>query len=89
MYLTTEAKKEMFKKFGGSETNTGSVEGQVAVLTFKIKHLTEHLKENRKDFNTLRSLNMMVSKRKKLLKYLSHKDLNGYRTLIKELGLRK
>jgi len=89
MYLTPEITAEIFKKYGGSETNTGSTEGQVALLTHRIKHLTEHLKENRKDFGTLRSLNKMVSQRKKLLKYLSAKDLEGYRALIKDLGLRK
>ena len=89
MYLSPQITGEIFKKYGGSETNTGSTEGQVALLTYRIKHLTEHLKENKKDFGTLRSLNKMVSQRKKLLKYLSSADLEGYRSLIKELGLRK
>ena len=70
MYLSKENKKELFKKHGKSESDTGSAEGQIALFTARINHLTEHLKNNRKDFNTERSLVMMVGKRKSLLNYL-------------------
>jgi small subunit ribosomal protein S15 len=89
MYLTAEAKKELFKKHGGSETNTGSSEGQIALFTERINHLTEHLKNNRKDFNTERSLVKLVGKRRSLLDYLIKTDIVRYRAIIKELGLRK
>ena len=89
MYLTAEAKKELFKKHGGSETNTGSSEGQIALFTKRINHLTEHLKNNRKDFNTERSLVKLVGKRRSLLDYLIKTDIVRYRAIIKELGLRK
>ena len=89
MYLTAEAKKEIFKKHGGSETNTGSTEGQIALFTQRINHLTEHLKSNRKDFNTERSLVKLVGKRRSLLDYLIKTDIVRYRAIIKELGLRK
>ncbi|MEI6866844.1 30S ribosomal protein S15 [Flavicella sp.] len=89
MYLTSEAKKEIFKKHGGSETNTGSSEGQIALFTQRINHLTEHLKSNRKDYNTERSLVKLVGKRRSLLDYLIKTDIVRYRAIIKELGLRK
>ena len=89
MYLTKESKKEIFKEHGKSETDTGSAEGQIALFTKRINHLTEHLKKNRKDFNTERSLVMMVGKRKSLLSYLKNKDINRYREIIKKLNLRK
>ena len=89
MYLNPEAKKEIFAKHGGSETNTGSTEGQVALFTYRISHLTEHLKKNRKDFGTQRSLQLLVGKRRSLLDYLKSKDIEKYRALIKELGLRR
>jgi small subunit ribosomal protein S15 len=89
MYLTTEVRKDIFKKFGKSEIDTGSTEGQVALFTHRIKHLTEHLKENKKDNVTRRSLVKMVGKRRRLLDYLKKKDIEKYRSLIKELGLRK
>lgn len=89
MYLTAEKKTELFKKLGGSETNTGSTEGQIALFTFRINHLTKHLKENQKDFNTERSLVMLVGKRRSLLDYLKKKDIEKYRSLIKELNIRK
>ena len=72
MYLSKENKKEIFKEHGKSDSDTGSAEGQIALFTARINHLTEHLKNNRKDFNTERSLVMMVGKRKSLLSYLSH-----------------
>lgn len=89
MYLTAEKKNEIFSKFGGSEKNTGSTEGQIALFTFRINHLTEHLKKNRHDYNTERSLVMLVGKRRSLLDYLTKKDIVKYRELIKELGIRK
>jgi small subunit ribosomal protein S15 len=89
MYLTKETKTEIFKKFGGSEGNTGSTEGQIALFTHRINHLTTHLKENQKDFNTERSLVKLVGKRRSLLDYLKKKDIEKYRSLIKELNIRK
>jgi len=88
-YLTSEKKAEKFTEFGGSATNTGSSEAQVALLTEKINHISEHLKSNKKDFSTQRGLMQMVGKRKSLLTYLSKHDLTGYRALIEKLGLRK
>jgi len=89
MYLSTEKKKEFFKEYGKSEFDTGSTEGQVALFTFRITHLTDHLKENKKDLATERSLIRLVGKRRKLLDYLKRKDIERYRTVIKKLGIRK
>ncbi|MFA7447206.1 MAG: 30S ribosomal protein S15 [Weeksellaceae bacterium] len=89
MYLTTETKQEIFAKHGKSASDTGSAEGQIALFTFRIKHLTEHLKKNRKDFNTEKSLVRLVGKRKSLLDYLKAKDIERYRAIIAELGIRK
>ena len=89
MYLTKEVKAEIFKKFGGSESNTGSTEGQIALFTHRINHLTQHLKRNHKDYGTERSLVALVGKRRSLLDYLKKKDIEKYRALIKELGIRK
>jgi small subunit ribosomal protein S15 len=89
MYLTKEVKKEIFKKHGGNENNTGSTEGQIALFTHRINHLTGHLKRNHKDFNTERSLVMLVGKRRSLLDYLKKKDIERYRELIVELNIRK
>ncbi len=89
MYLTTEKKQEIFAKHGKSNADTGSAEGQIALFTFRINHLTEHLKVNRKDFNTEKSLVRLVGKRKSLLDYLKNKDIERYRAIIAELGLRK
>lgn len=89
MYLTTEQKQEIFKKHGGSATNTGSVEGQIALFTARITHLTQHVKENHNDKFTNRALVNLVGKRKKLLEYLKEKDIERYRSILKELGLRK
>lgn len=89
MYLTTEKKQEIFEKFGKSSIDSGSAEGQIALFTFRISHLTEHLKENRKDFSTQRSLLKMVGKRRRLLSYVKGKDIEKYRSVIKELNLRK
>lgn len=89
MALASEAKKEIFAKFGGSETNTGSTEAQIAMFSKRISDLTEHLKLNRKDFGTQRSLIRLVGKRRSMLDYLKGRDIEKYRELIKELGLRK
>ena len=89
MYLAKEKKQEIFGQYGKSTTDTGSAESQIALFTYRIKHLTEHLKENHKDFGTARALTKMVGRRRKLLKYLYNKDINRYRELIKALGLRK
>ena len=89
MYLTAEKKAEIFKKHGKSATDTGSSEGQIALFTYRINHLTEHLKKNRKDFNTERSLVKLVGKRRNLLDYLMKTDITRYRAIVKELGLRK
>ncbi|HNS41919.1 MAG TPA: 30S ribosomal protein S15 [Taishania sp.] len=89
MYLSTEKKKEIFAKHGGSETNTGSTEGQIALFTYRIAHLTEHLKNNKKDYNTQRSLQLLVGKRRSFLDYLKRKDIERYRAIVKELGLRR
>lgn len=89
MYLTTEKKKEIFEKHGKSATDTGSSEGQIALFTYRINHLTEHLKKNRHDFNTQRSLVKLVGKRRDLLNYLIKTDIIRYRAIVKELGLRK
>ncbi|MDB3907445.1 30S ribosomal protein S15 [Crocinitomicaceae bacterium] len=89
MYLDAKEKKEIFKKHGGSDANTGSAEGQIALFTYRISHLTEHLKKNRKDYGTQRALQLMVGKRRSLLDYLKSKDIERYRAIVKELGLRR
>ncbi len=89
MYLATEKKKEIFKEFGKSEFDTGTSEGQIALFTFRISHLTEHLKKNRKDKGTQGSLIGMVSKRRRLLNYLKNTEIERYREIIKKLKLRK
>lgn len=89
MYLTAEKKQELFAKHGEAATNTGSAEGQIALFTFRINHLTEHLKANKKDHSTRRSLIKLVGKRRSLLDYLIKKDITRYRAIIKELNLRK
>lgn len=89
MYLSKEVKEGIFEKHGKSKENTGSAEGQIALFTYRIQHLTEHLKRNKKDFNTERSLVRLVGKRRSLLDYLMKKDIMRYRAIVKELGLRK
>ena len=89
MYLTKEVKEEIFAKYGKGKTDTGTAEAQIALFTHRINHLTEHLKKNRKDFNTERSLVKLVGKRRALLDYLTKKDILRYRAIIKELGIRK
>ncbi|MFT3886231.1 MAG: 30S ribosomal protein S15 [Flavobacteriales bacterium] len=89
MQVTKEAKKELFKTHGGAEKNTGSAEGQIALFTKRIEHLTEHLKNNKKDHNTEGALLDLVGKRKQLLNYLKNYDIERYRAIIGKLGLRK
>lgn len=89
MYLTKEVKAEIFAKHGKSAQDTGSAEGQIALFTFRINHLSQHLKSNHKDYATERSLVKLVGKRKRLLDYLKKKDINRYRAIIAELGIRK
>lgn len=89
MYLTKEKKQEIFTKFGENAANTGSAEGQIALFSFRITRLTDHLKENKKDFGTQRALISLVGKRRSLLDYLKRKDIERYRAIIKELNLRK
>ena len=89
MYLDSEKKKEIFGKYGKSNTDTGSPEAQIALFSYRISHLTEHLKSNKKDYSTERALIMLVGKRRRLLDYLKAKDIMRYRAIIKELGIRK
>ena len=89
MYLTKEVKAELFAKHGKSAQDTGSAEGQIALFTFRINHLSQHLKSNHKDYATERSLVKLVGKRKRLLDYLKKKDINRYRAIIAGLGIRK
>ena len=89
MYLTAEKKQEIFGKYGKSNSDTGSTESQVALFSYRINHLTEHLKLNKKDYSTERALTMLVSRRRRLLDYLKEKDIERYRSIIKNLGLRK
>jgi small subunit ribosomal protein S15 len=89
MYLTSEVKKDIFKKHGGSDKNTGSAESQVALFTHRIDHLTGHLKSNKKDFGTQRALLNLVGKRRALLDYLKNTDIMRYRAVIKVLDIRK
>lgn len=89
MYLTSEKKTEIFTKHGKSASDTGTAEGQIALFSYRIDHLTQHLKSNRKDFNTQQALIKLVGKRRSLLNYLKSKDIERYRSIIKELKLRK
>jgi small subunit ribosomal protein S15 len=89
MYLTAEKKQEIFGKYGKSNTDTGSPEAQIALFSYRISHLTEHMKLNRKDYSTERALKMLVGKRRRLLDYLKDRHIERYRSIIKELGIRK
>jgi len=89
MYLTSEKKEEFFEKHGKNAKDTGSAEGQIALFSYRISHLTEHLKKNRKDFGTQKALIKMVGKRRALLDYLKRKDIERYRAIVKELKLRR
>lgn len=89
MYLTAEKKKDLFKKYGKSNVDTGTAESQISLFSFRISHLTEHLKENRKDFSTQQALIKLVGKRRKLLNYLKRIDIERYRAIVNKLNLRK
>ncbi|GHU95404.1 30S ribosomal protein S15 [Bacteroidia bacterium] len=89
MYLTAAKKQELFSQYGKSNTDTGSAEGQVALFSYRINHLTEHLKVNKKDFGTERALMTLVGKRRRLLDYLKKVDIERYRAIIKSLSIRK
>ena len=89
MSLTQEEKSELVTRFGKSETDTGATEVQVALLTHRINHLTEHLREHKHDHHSRRGLLMLVGRRRRFLNYLQKKDLERYRSLIRELGLRR
>lgn len=88
-YLTLEKKQELFTEFGGSPTNTGATEAQIALFTQRIEGLSAHLQKNNKDHSCRRALLTLVGKRRRLLDYLSHKDIEKYRELIERLGIRK
>ncbi len=89
MYLDSAKKSELFEKFGKGTTDTGSAESQIALFSYRISHLTEHMKKNRKDHSTERALTGLVGKRRALLNYLKTRDINRYRAIVKALGLRK
>lgn len=89
MYLTSEKKAEIFAQYGKDAKNTGSAESQIALFTYRINHLTEHLRVNQKDFGTERAMLALVGKRRRLLDYLKRIDIERYRAIIKELGIRK
>jgi len=88
-YMSVDDKNTLFQEYAGASNNTGSAEGQVALFTRRIAHLTGHLKTHKKDHSTRRSLIRMVGKRRKLLAYLKRKDINRYRAIVAKLGLRK
>jgi small subunit ribosomal protein S15 len=89
VYLSNEKVAEIFAEYGGSPTNTGSVEGQIALFTYRIQSLSDHLKTNKKDHSCRRTLLTLVGKRKRFLSYLMKKDIQRYRDIIEKLGLRK
>ena len=89
MYLDAAKKQEIFGKYGKSNTDTGSAEAQVALFSYRISHLTEHMKLNRKDYSTERALTMLVGKSRRLLDYLKARDIESYRAIVKELGFSK
>ena len=89
MTLTVEEKREVIQQFGKTDSDTGSPEVQIALLTRRINHLTEHLREHKHDHHSRRGLLMLVGQRRRLLNYLQRKDLDRYRALIAELGLRR
>jgi small subunit ribosomal protein S15 len=87
--LTSEEKREIVTRFGKSETDTGATEVQIALLTRRINHLTDHLREHKQDHHSRRGLLMLVGQRRRFLNYMQKKDREGYRSLIRELGLRR
>ncbi len=88
-YLTSEKKKEIFATYGKSENDTGSPESQIALFTYRINKLNEHLRKHKKDFGTQRALLKLVGKRRRLLRYLKEKDIERYRAILKALNLRR
>lgn len=88
-YLSKEKVSDIFTQYGGTAANTGSIEGQIALLTERINGISQHLKQNKQDFSTQRGLMRLVGQRKRLLNYLSKHNLQGYRQLIEKLGIRK
>ena len=88
-YLTAEKKQELFGQYGKSNTDTGSPESQIALFSYRIAHLTEHLKNKRHDFGTQRAMLRMIGKRRQLLEYLKEVDIERYRAIVKKLNLRK
>lgn len=89
MYLDSAKKQEIFGQYGKSNTDTGSAESQIALFSYRISHLTEHMKSNKKDYSTQRSLKMLVGKRRRMLDYLKEQDIERYRSIVKSLNLRK
>ena len=89
MYLDASKKQEIFGQYGKSNTDTGCAESQIALFSYRISPLTEHMKQNRKDYSTERALTMLVGKRRALLNYLKDRDIARYRAIVKALGLRK
>ena len=89
MYLDKAKKEEIFSKYGKSNSDTGSCESQIALFSYRISHLTEHLKSNRKDYSTERALTRLVGKRRALLNYLKDRDIMRYRAIVDALGLRR
>ncbi len=89
MYLSAEKKTELFGEYGKSNKDTGSPESQIALFSYRISHLTEHLKKNKKDFSTQRALLKLVGKRRRLLDYLKKNDIERYRAILKRLNLRR
>jgi small subunit ribosomal protein S15 len=89
VYLTKEKTQEIFKEYGGSDANTGSARGQIALFTYRIQGLSDHLRINKKDHSCRRTLLSLVGKRKRLLKFIAERDINEYRELIERLGIRK
>ncbi len=88
-YLPPEKKKEIFAEYGGSAENTGSIEGQIALFTHRIQGLSDHLRSNKKDHASRKTLLTLVGKRRRLLKYLGSKDIQKYRDILEKLGIRK
>ena len=89
MTMTAEDKREVVAQFGRDESDTGATQVQIALLTRRINHLTEHLRTHKHDHHSRRGLLMLVGRRRRFLNYLQKKDLEGYRSLIRELGLRR
>ncbi len=88
-YLTKEKREEIFKEFGGEASNTGSIEGQIALFTFRVQALSDHLRANKKDHASRKALLTLVGKRKRLLTYLERKDIEKYRNILDKLKIRK